>query len=244
MYNIENYLNPAFGVKEYLVSERAAGRIKHLGYSDHGGIECFKRFLAAYEDVIEFCQIQLNWLDWDFQEAKEKVRILNEKKIPIIVMEPLRGGTLVEPAGGAEASFRFLQSIPGIVTILSGMSNLEQIQENIRIFETDAPMDDAAKAVLFEKAKKMTEGVPCTACRYCTTYCPKGIDIPYMLNQYNQITFNPEGLAWYTSMAIGGVEKGKKPWDCIACGSCKEVCPQQIDIPGYLSKLSAKLKEA
>ena len=88
-YNIENYLNPAFGVKEYLVSERAAGRIKHLGYSDHGGIECFKRFLAAYEDVIEFCQIQLNWLDWDFQEAKEKVRILNEKKIPIIVMEPL-----------------------------------------------------------------------------------------------------------------------------------------------------------
>ena len=243
-YNIENYLNPAFGVKEYLVSERAAGRIKHLGYSDHGGIECFKRFLAAYEDVIEFCQIQLNWLDWDFQEAKEKVRILNEKKIPIIVMEPLRGGTLVEPAGGAEASFRFLQSIPGVVTILSGMSNLEQMQENIRIFETDAPMDDAAKAVLFEKAKKMTEGVPCTACRYCTTYCPKGIDIPYMLNQYNQITFNPEGLAWYTSMAIGGVEKGKKPWDCIACGSCKEVCPQQIDIPGYLSKLSAKLKEA
>ena len=104
-YNIENYLNPAFGVKEYLVSERAAGRIKHLGYSDHGGIECFKRFLAAYEDVIEFCQIQLNWLDWDFQEAKEKVRILNEKKIPIIVMEPLRGGTLIEPAGGAEASF-------------------------------------------------------------------------------------------------------------------------------------------
>ena len=90
----------------------------------------------------------------------------------------------------------------------------------------------------------MTEGVPCTACRYCTTYCPKGIDIPYMLNQYNQITFNPEGLAWYTSMAIGGVEKGKKPWDCIACGSCKEVCPQQIDIPGYLAKLSAKLKEA
>ena len=97
---------------------------------------------------------------------------------------------------------------------------------------------------LYEKAKKMTSGVPCTACRYCTTYCPKGIDIPYILNQYNQITFNPEGLAWYTSMAIGGVEKGKKPWDCIACGSCKEVCPQQIDIPRYLEKLSAKLKEA
>ena len=153
-YNIENYLNPEFGVKEYLVSEREAGRIKHLGFSDHSGIECFKRFLDAYGDVIEFCQIQLNWLDWDFQEAKEKVRILNEKKIPIIVMEPLRGGTLVEPAGGAEASFRFLQSIPGVVTILSGMSNLEQMQENIRIFETDAPMDDAAKTVLFEKAKK------------------------------------------------------------------------------------------
>ena len=105
-------------------------------------------------------------------------------------------------------------------------------------------MGEAEKEELYEKAKKMTSGVPCTACRYCTTYCPKGIDIPYILNQYNQITFNPEGLAWYTSMAIGGVEKGKKPWDCIACGSCKEVCPQQIDIPGYLEKLSAKLKEA
>ena len=159
-------------------------------------------------------------------------------------MEPLRGGTLVEPAGGAEASFRFLQSIPGVVTILSGMSNLEQMQENIRIFETDAPMNDAAKTVLFEKAKKMTEGVPCTACRYCTTYCPKGIDIPYMLNQYNQITFNPEGLAWYTSMAIGGVELGTKPWDGMAWGSCMEVGPLLIYFPGYLAKLWAMLMEA
>ena len=208
-YNIENYLNPEFGVKEYLVSEREAGRIKHLGFSDHSGIECFKRFLDAYGDVIEFCQIQLNWLDWDFQEAKEKVRILNEKNIPIIVMEPLRGGTLVEPAGSVEKCFRYLQSIPRIVTILSGMSNLKQLEENIKIFETSEPMGEDEKEVLYEKAKKMTSGVPCTACRYCTTYCPKGIDNPYILNQYNQITFNPEGLAWYTSMAIGGVRRAK-----------------------------------
>ena len=243
-YNIENYLNPEFGVKEYLVSEREAGRIKHLGFSDHSGIECFKCFLDAYGDVIEFCQIQLNWLDWDFQEAKEKVRILNEKNIPIIVMEPLRGGTLVEPAGSAEKCFRYLQSIPGIVTILSGMSSMEQMQDNLRIFETNEPMGEDEKEALYEKAKKMTSGVPCTACRYCTTYCPMEINIPYMMNQYNQITFNPEGLSWYTSMAIGGVEKGKKPWDCLSCGACKEVCPQQIDIPGYLAKLSAKLKQA
>ena len=130
------------------------------------------------------------------------------------------------------------------MTILSGMSNMEQMQDNIRIFETSEPMDDAEKETLYAKAKEMTKGVPCTACRYCTTYCPKGIDIPYMMNQYNQITFNPQSLAWYTSMAIGGVEKGKKPWDCIACGSCKKVCPQQIDIPHYLKELSEKLKEA
>ncbi len=103
----KNYLNPAFGVKEYLVSERAAGRIKHLGFPTTAASSASKRFLAAYEDVIEFCQIQLNWLDWDFQEAKEKVRILNEKKIPIIVMEPLRGGTLVEPAGRRGSIFSF-----------------------------------------------------------------------------------------------------------------------------------------
>ena len=242
-YNIDNYLNPEFGVKDYLVSEREAGRIRHLGYSDHSGIECFKKFLDAYGDVVEFCQIQLNWLDWDFQEAKEKVRILNEKKVPIIVMEPLRGGTLVEPAGGAEKCFRFLQSVPGIVTILSGMSSMEQMKDNIRIFETSDPMGEAEKQALLEKAKGMTKGVPCTSCRYCTTYCPKGIDIPYMMNQYNQITFNPESLLWYTTMAIGGVEKGKKPWDCVACGSCKTVCPQQIDIPHYMAELSGKLKK-
>ena len=243
-YNIENYLNPEYGLKEYLASERKAGRIRHLGYSDHSGIQCFKRFLDVYEDVVEFCQIQLNWLDWDFQEAKEKVRILSEKKIPIIVMEPLRGGSLVEPAGGAEKCFRFLQSVPGVVTILSGMSDKKQLEENIGIFRTSEPMGEAEREALFEKAKEMTKGVPCTACRYCTTYCPKGIDIPYMLNQFNQITFNPKSLSWYTSMAIGGVEKGKKPWDCVACGFCKTVCPQQIDIPDYLAKLSAKLREA
>lgn len=243
-YNIENYLNPEYGVKEYLVSEREAGRIKHLGYSDHSGIECFKRFLDVYEDVIEFCQIQLNWLDWDFQEAKEKVRILNEKKIPIIVMEPLRGGSLIEPAGGAEKCFRYLQSVPGVMTILSGMSSMEQLKENMQIFETNEPMSDEEKSELHEKAKSMTKGVPCTSCRYCTTYCPKEINIPFMMKHYNQITFNPEGLAWYTSMAIGGMEKGKKPWDCVACGSCKTVCPQQIDIPHYLKELSEKLKKA
>ena len=234
-YNIENYLNPAFGVKEYLVSERAAGRIKHLGYSDHGGIECFKRFLAAYEDVIEFCQIQLNWLDWDFQEAKEKVRILNEKKIPIIVMEPLRGGTLVEPAGGAEASFRFLQSIPGVVTILSGMSNLEQMQENIRIFETDAPMDDAAKAVLFEKAKKMTEGVPCTACRYCQP-CPMGVEIPRIFTAWNQyrITKNANNF----KNAYSEIPNEAQAHNCVACGACMEQCPQHIQIPDLMTEIA------
>lgn len=243
-YNIENYLNPEYSVKEYLVSERKAGRIKYLGYSDHSGIECFKRFLDAYGDVVEFCQIQLNWLDWDFQEAKEKVRILNEKNIPIIVMEPLRGGSLIEPAGGAEKCFRYLQSVPGILTILSGMSSMEQLKENLRMFESEEPLSAEEKEALHEKARNMTKGVPCTSCRYCTTYCPKEINIPYMLNQYNQITFNPQSLAWYSSMAIGGVEKGKKPWDCIACGSCKTVCPQQIDIPHYLKELSEKLKEA
>lgn len=241
-YNIDYYLNPKYGVKDYLVSERKAGRIKHLGCSVHAGTECFERFLEGYEDVLEFCQIQLNWLDWDFQGAKEKVRILTEKNIPILVMEPLRGGTLIQEDADAEKAFRYLQSIPGVVTILSGMTEMEQLKENIKIFQTNKPMDDAEKERLYAKAKEMTRGVPCTSCRYCTTYCPKEIDIPYMLEQYNQIMFNAEGYAWYTSMAIGGKEAGKKPWDCVACGSCKNVCPQQIDIPKYLKELSEKLK--
>lgn len=137
--NVEAYLDPKYGIYEYLTAQKRAGRIRHLGFSVHGSYEVMQRFLERYGDVMEFCQIQLNYLDWDFQDAKAKVERLNQLGIPIWVMEPLRGGRLanlseedaaelrrLRPEESVPAwGFRFLQTVPGVTMILSGMSSLE-----------------------------------------------------------------------------------------------------------------------
>ena len=235
------------------------GKVRHVGISFHDKPEVLEQILTEYPEV-EVVQIQFNYVDYDDPAVQSRAcyEVCRKHNKPVIVMEPVKGGNLVnlpedakavldELYGGSPASYaiRFAAGFPGMMMVLSGMSSMEQMNDNLSYMKDFQPLNEAELAAVkkVQEIFKSKNLIPCTACRYCTTYCPKGIDIPYMLNQYNQITFNPEGLAWYTSMAIGGVEKGKKPWDCIACGSCKEVCPQQIDIPGYLSKLSAKLKE-
>ncbi len=153
--NIDAYLNPKYGIFAYLMKQKQAGRIRHLGFSAHGSYGVMKRFLHAYGADMEFGQIQLNYLDWKFQDAQAKVELLREFGIPVWVMEPLRGGRLVtlskedteklhnlRPEEPVPAwAFRFLQSIPSVTMVLSGMSNLEQMQENIRTFEEEKPLN-------------------------------------------------------------------------------------------------------
>ncbi len=254
--NIDAYLDEEkYHTYSYLIEQKRLGRIRHLGLSIHGSLDVLKRFLNAYGKDIEFCQVQLNWLDWDFQDAKAKVTLLNELNIPIWVMEPLRGGKLASLSEGDSArlkvlrpdesipgwAFRFLQSIPGVTVILSGMSNQEQMLDNLHTFETDMPLNEAEKNALLGLASDMTRrtALPCTACRYCTSYCPMELDIPWLLELYNEHVFT--GGGFLAPMALSTVSEDKRPSACIGCRSCESVCPQQIRISEAMSDFTTRL---
>lgn len=253
--NIDAYLDPKYGIFDYLTAQKKAGRIRHLGFSAHGSYAVMKRFLEAYGSEMEFCQIQLNYLDWKFQGAKEKVELLQEYNIPVWVMEPLRGGRLaslapadeeklqaLRPQEGIPAwAFRFLQSIPAVTVTLSGMSNMEQMQENIRTYETEQPLDENEMQTLLGIADAMVGKIalPCTACHYCVSHCPQGLDIPNLLALYNEHCFTDGGFI--APMALSAVPEDKRPNSCIGCRSCEAVCPQQIRISEAMADFARKL---
>ena len=238
--NIDAYLDKSYGIHDYLMKQKGAGRIRHLGFSAHGSLEVMKRFLAAYGEDMEFCQIQLNYVDWTFQNAKAKVELLKEYLIPVWVMEPLRGGKL---ASGVEQAFRFIQSIEGVVVTLSGMSTPGQLQENIRIFADDKPLSNEEMAALIESADNMVKKttLPCTSCRYCVSHCPQSLDIPWLLKLYNEHCFTENGFI--APMALMSLPSEKQPGACIGCKSCEGVCPQQIKISDAMADFSKKMGE-
>ena len=253
--NIDAYLDPKYGTYDYLLAQKKNGRIRHLGFSAHGDYDVMKRFLEAYGKDMEFCQIQLNYLDWDFQDAKRKVELLNQWNIPVWVMEPLRGGKLASLAPEDEAklkalrpdegipawAFRYLQSIPSVVVTLSGMSNMEQMKENIATFETDKPLNETELVTLHAIAQGMVKKIvlPCTACHYCTSHCPQGLDIPNLLSLYNEHCFTQGGFI--APMALSAIPADKQPSACIGCRSCEAVCPQGIKISEAMADFTAKL---
>lgn len=256
--NIDQYLDPQYGTDAYLRQQKANGRIRHLGFSAHGSVSVMRRFLEAYGDHMEFCQIQLNYLDWTFQDAKAKVELLKEYHIPVWVMEPVRGGRLAKLGENHTArltalrpdekipawAFRFLQSVPEVTMILSGMSNMEQLEENIRTFETDKPLTENEMAELMKVADEMLgrKTLPCTACHYCTSHCPQGLDIPELIRLYNEHNFSDGGFI--APMALMAYPDEKKPSACVGCRSCEAVCPQQIKISEAMADFSEKLKKA
>ena len=253
--NSDAYLDPKYGTYDYLLAQKKNGRIRHLGFSAHGDYDVMKRFLEAYGKDMEFCQIQLNYLDWDFQDAKRKVELLNQWNIPVWVMEPLRGGKLASLAPEDEAklkalrpdegipawAFRYLQSIPSVVVTLSGMSNMEQMKENIATFETDKPLNETELETLHAIAQGMVKKIvlPCTACHYCTSHCPQGLDIPNLLSLYNEHCFTQGGFI--APMALSAIPADKQPSACIGCRSCEAVCPQGIKISEAMADFTAKL---
>ncbi len=256
--NIEQYLDPKYGIRDYIMKQKQDGRIKHVGFSVHGNIETTKRFMEAYSKDIEFCQIQLNYLDLTFQDAKAKLELCREYNIPVWVMEPLRGGKLAslsddyknllathrENVSPVEWAFRFVQSIPEVSLTLSGMSDFEQLRENIRIFSESRPLDAEEMSTLLSVADDMIKNriLPCTKCKYCISHCPKELNIPYLLKLYNEHTFT--GGGFIAPMALQRLSEDKLPSACIGCRSCEAVCPQNIKISEALADFTEKLSKA
>ena len=189
------------------------------------------------------------------QGGKDKVELLNSWNIPVWVMEPLRGGKLATIPAEYEAelkalrpdeeipawAFRFLQSVPSVTMILSGMSNMEQLEKNLKTFKEDKPLSESERAALLEIARKMLSvgTVPCTACHYCVSHCPQELDIPKLLSLYNDVAYSGGGFVAF--MAIGALPDDKKPSACLQCRSCEAVCPQQIKISEVFQDFTERL---
>ena len=240
------------------LQKKAEGKIRHFGFSFHGSPAYLMQVLDRHPEI-EFVQIQLNYADWKNPVVRsgELYEILHSRNIPMIIMEPVKGGTLAAPAPELEAMFRaarpdasaaswalrFVGSLPGVMTILSGMSTEEQMNDNIGTFARFEPLDESEKA-LVEKVRNIMMNVPqigCTSCRYCTPGCPMNIAIPDVFRAVNTMTlyndvFRPK--AFYGGLIGRGFGRASA---CIACGQCEGVCPQHLPIIELLKDASSRL---
>lgn len=251
--SIDTYEDSRWDIINYFIEQKKNGKIRHLGFSSHGDIENLTYFLDKYGSHMEFCQIQMNYLDYSLQKAKEKYEMLTERRIPVIVMEPLRGGKLVslddkvKTAAGldtkerdVELAFRFFHGYDNIAVVLSGMSTLSQMEDNINIFSERRPLSSEVTRSLFKVSEILKGSVPCTACRYCCDGCPAGLDIPKLITLSCDFAFQ-QGVI--VKMATEALDKDKLPSACIGCGKCTSVCPQKIDVPKILKDFSDALEK-
>ena len=251
--SISVYKDEKWGILEYFKKQKELGKIKKLGFSCHCSVELLKEFLDYCGDAMEFCQIQLNYLDWTLQDGKAKYDLLTERNIPVYIMEPLRGGKLASLTEEArskldvlrngvtpvEWAFSFLLDLPNVKMILSGMSEFSQVKENIEIFKNYKPLKETEINTLLEVAETLKDSVPCTGCGYCLKDCPQGLNIPFMLSIYNELKFQKSVV---TRIRIDALSEEKQSTACIGCGLCEENCPQKIAVPTELNNLSDILK--
>ncbi len=245
---IGKFLDPDLGVIPFLEEMQAQGKIRYLGFSSHGAPETLEKF-ASLRDW-DFAQIQLNYLDWELQDAKRQYEILTERDIPVMVMEPVRGGRLASLCPEADGllldirpdrsvaswALRFVAELPNVQVVLSGMTTLEQLKDNLRTMSRKEPMTLEEKEVLGQAVallkKRFT--VPCTGCGYCSG-CPMELDIPACLKVYNEYALSGEPFALEPLLAMPG---DRQPKACVGCGQCAEHCPQHIDVPHYMLRLA------
>lgn len=262
----ERYINN--GLLDFLLEERETGHIRNLGFSFHGRKEVFDQFMALHEKYHwDFVQIEMNYVDWEHAKAPENVNAdylyeeLAKRNIPATIMEPLLGGRLAKlPDAIAEKmkerepqmsiaswAFRFCGSYPNILTVLSGMSSMDPLIENVETFSHFKPLNDEEKSFLMEMANLMEDypTVPCNACSYCMP-CPYGIDIPTIFRHYNDHVNSGEIAQSceqdhfqrlkrrYLVSYDRAVETVRQADHCIGCGQCRPKCPQSIDIPRVL----------
>jgi predicted aldo/keto reductase-like oxidoreductase len=247
------YTDSDLAVVDYLLDQKKAGRIKHLGISAHGRADTIDKFLG-WRDCFEFVQIQLNYMDWDLQDAARKYDVIVKRGLPVIVMEPVRGGRLAKLSEHAENllkaarpnaseaswAFRFLQALPGVLVVLSGMSSIEQLKENIELFSRQDPASEEERALLKKIVESMLSLTPCTGCRYCCEACPRGLDIPKLISMRDEIKFENPGILNFT---LGAMKESELPGACIGCGACAKLCPQDIAIPEVLADFTQALKK-
>ncbi len=234
---------------EYLSEQKAQGKIKQLGFSYHGDLEFFLQLIDKYK--WDFVQLQINYYDWEAQNAKAYYEALEERNIPCIVMEPVRGGSLhtlndearavfdeLGDASYASYALRYVAQLPNVLTVLSGMSTFEQVEDNLRTFEECKPLsekeaDAVNKAnVLFRK----NFAIPCTDCRYCTEKCPAGVDIPACFKAYNEYNKTRDEADFKAKYLL--ITEEKQAHNCINCKLCEKTCPQQIKISDKLRKIA------
>lgn len=241
-----------FHIIDYLKQKKAEGKIRRLGFSFHDTPEVLKTILPLYD--WDFAQMQLNYVDWQAQDAKGQYDLLAEHGIPVVVMEPVRGGALAtlcpeaadvlkqaEPQTSlASWAVRFAASQPGVMTVLSGMSSAEQVKDNVKTFENFKPLTAQEQKTL-ERAGdiyKKSLSIPCTGCRYCME-CPSGVDIPAIFKLYNEYAVSKRGTEFIAHW--NAMDKKKRSFSCISCGRCASRCPQHIAIPEKMKEISEKV---
>jgi predicted aldo/keto reductase-like oxidoreductase len=231
----------------------ADGRIGHLGFSFHGTLPLFKEVIDAYDWTM--CQIQYNLLNEDVQAGTEGLEYAAEKGIAVVIMEPLMGGALVSPppdvqsvwdaarANPVDVALRWLWNKPEVATVLSGMSTMEQVVQNLESADSSGggtlTQEEANLVARVQEAYKGLESIPCTKCAYCMP-CPNGVNIPRNFELYNQaVAYNTESLS--KALYNYHMPKGERADACIACGECEEKCPQQIEISEWMERVHEKL---
>lgn len=242
------YEDPRWNIIPYFLEQKKNGRIKYLGFSTHATVDTLHHFLEKYGSIIDFCQIQLNYLDWSLQKADEKYQLLKEYNIPVWVMEPLRGGKLVNLnndqlsqiqniglSNGQTAAFSFLKNLDNVYVILSGMNELKQVEENVKIFSEERKLIQLQIETLLDIAEQLKQAVPCTGCRYCCEGCPIELDIPQLINCYNDLSYSK---SFTPIMYLEHLSESKLPSACLQCGQCATICPQKINVPEVLLKLT------
>ena len=250
--SLPTYSDPRWGIVEYFKQQKKLGRIRHLGFSTHARAENLPGILDMLSDCAEFCQIQLNYLDWTLQDARAKYELLCKRGVPVWVMEPLRGGKLSQPspkdaarlqslrpdATPSQWSFDWLMGLENVKMVLSGMSEPEQMRENIQTFSRSRPLSEQEQALLMDIAEGLKTALPCTRCRYCTEGCPMGLDIPMLIHALNDLRY---AGSMTVPMQLDALPEDKRPSACVGCGACAAICPQKIDIPAAMKELTQRI---
>ena len=240
----------------WLLSKKNSGEVKNIGFSFHDNAEFLDEVLTKYP-FVDFVQLQINYLDWDSEsiQSRKCYEVAVKHNKPVIVMEPVKGGTLTKlpeeavkvlNAQNSKTSvsswaIRFAAELPGVMMVLSGMSNMEQLKDNMKTVDSLTPLTKEEHRAIKEVVAIMNRGaaIPCTGCSYCTDGCPRNIAIPKYFELYNAELQEVEDKGWSPQIAYyeNMIKTFGKASDCIGCGKCEDVCPQNLPITRHLKEI-------